>query len=131
MSEEYQRMFRFSATGALIALGYCGGFLLLRRFGLDPLAANFWSFSAGVLVQYIVQTCWTFRRPLFEGAQTMRFLAVIVFGLVYSSVMISTVAPLIGTKPVAMLIFVCMTMPIMNFLCYRFWVYRDPDPEHV
>lgn len=123
MTEETARKIRFLITGGMVACIYVTGFTLLYTFGLSPLNANLIAFSFSVVIQYIMQTRWTFRRPLLAGAQTVRFAVIIIIGLIYSSVVASYVGPTLNWPPWVSAIAISVTLPIINYISFRLWVY--------
>lgn len=126
MPAEVSRLIRFGTTGFAVAVVYVGGYTMLFHAGLAPFIANLVAFGASVAVQYVLQTVWTFRRRLMDGAQSVRFLALIGFGLVYSSVIASIVGPALDWRPWVAAGLVAVTMPALNYVAYRLWVY-GPD----
>ena len=123
MSPETARKMRFLITGGFVACIYVTGFTLLYNFGLDLLTANFVAFTFSVVIQYVMQTRWTFRRPLFSGSQTVRFAVTIAVGLVYSSVIASYVGPTLSWRPWFSAGVISVSLPIINYLSFRLWVY--------
>lgn len=131
MKTDTAQLIRFLITGSVVACFYVAAYTLLIYAGQSPFAANFLSFSPAVVVQYIMQTCWTFRRPLFDGAQSVRFAIVIGIGLIYSSVITSMVGPALEWLPFISAGLVAVTLPIINFTFFRLWVYRSRPLEEV
>jgi len=129
MSEDYGRIVRFIVTGSFVACIYVITFTLLYNAGFDPLTTNFLAFSLSVVIQYVMQTCWTFRRPLFEGTQTLKFATVIGMGLVYSSAVASFLGPTLGWPAWVSAGSVAITLPAINYISFRLWVYRTKDAD--
>lgn len=124
MKAELSRLFRFGVTGFVVALVYVTGYTALYHTSLTPIAANFIAYGVAVSVQYVMQTLWTFQRPLIDGAQSLRFLATIGLGLIYSSVLASMIGPALGWKPWVAAGLVAVTLPILNYISFRLWVFR-------
>ncbi len=91
--------------------------------------ANFTAYGVAVSIQYVMQTAWTFRRPLFDGAQSVRFFAVIGIGLGYSTVLASMIGPAMDWRPWVAAGLVAVTLPVLNYICFRLWVYRPEAPH--
>ena len=124
MKAELSRLFRFGVTGFLVAVVYVAGYTALYHTSLTPFSANFIAYGVAVGVQYVMQTVWTFRRPLIDGAQSLRFLATIGMGLVYSTIFASMIGPALGWKPWVAAGLVAVTLPILNYISFRLWVFR-------
>lgn len=122
-SATLSQLFRFGVTGFLVAVIYVALHAVLAPVGLSPLVANAIAFSSAVAFQFVVQTVWTFRRDLHNAAQAFRFLTVVLLGLGYSSLMTGYVGPLFGYSTVLTAGFVAVTMPALNYLAFRFWVF--------
>lgn len=129
MKAEIGRLFRFGVTGFVIAVVYVAGYTALYHSGVQPVAANGIAYGVAVAIQYVMQTVWTFRRPLFDGAQSFRFFAVIGIGLAYSTVLASMIGPALGWRPWVAAGLVAVTLPILNYICFRLWVYRPEVPK--
>lgn len=123
MSEEVSRLFRFGVIGFLVAGIYVLGFAGLSALGLAPFTANTIAFLIAVAVQYVGQTVWTFRSKLLNGRQSTRFMATIALGVVYSSVLTALVGPALGWQPVVSAGIVAVTLPAINYVSFRLWVF--------
>lgn len=128
MSAGYSQLLRFGVVGFAVAVIYITLFTLLYHSGLIPFAANAIAFSTSVVVQYLGQTCWTFRRPLWDGQQSARFFATIGLGMVYSSLVASIIGPALDWRPWIAAGMVAVTLPVINYISFRLWVY---GPEAV
>jgi putative flippase GtrA len=126
MPAEVSRLIRFGATGFVVAVVYVGGYTMLFHDGFAPFFANLIAFGSSVAVQYVLQTVWTFKRRLLDGAQTARFLTLIGMGLGYSSLIASLVGPAFVWRPWVSAGLVAVTLPVLNYIAYRLWVY-GPD----
>lgn len=124
MKSELSRLFRFGVTGFVVAVIYVAGYTALYHTSLTPITANFVAYGAAVTVQYVMQTVWTFRRRLIDGAQSLRFLAIIGMGLVYSSLLASIIGPALGWQPWVAAGLVAVTLPILNYISFRLWVFQ-------
>ena len=122
--EELARLVRFSVTGVCVAAIYVIAYVLLTGAGMAPFWANLIAFTLAVAFQYVMQTRWTFRRRLADGLQGMRFVLTIGFGLVFSTVISTFVGPWLGWPPWVAAIIVAVTLPVTNYIVFRFWVYR-------
>lgn len=122
---EAYRLIRFFTVGGGVALIYGGLFLGLRAVDVPVWLANGAAFAAGVLFQYVMHTKWTFRSTVWDGAQQARFGGVILFGFVFSYVVTTILAPVIGYGDQVSAALVIFVLPLFNFALYRFWVFRS------
>ena len=130
MSIDVPQLFRFGVTGFVVAVVYIGLYTALYHAGVAPFTANLVAFLTAVLFQYVGQTCWTFRRKLWDSKQSMRFAVTTVLGVVYSSLIASGIAPAAAWQPWMAAGFVAVTLPILNYIAFRLWVFRaDPVQE--
>ncbi len=113
---------RFATTGFIVAVVYVALHSVLAT-QIAPLASNMISFCLAVGVQYVLQTSWTFRRDIKDRDQAVRFAFVIAVGLTYSSIMTAFVGPLLDVSATLSAGFVAVTLPFLNFIAFRLWVY--------
>ena len=128
MSSEVSQLLRFGVIGVCVTLVYVIGYTSLHHAGLKPFHANALAYVSAVLVQFFGQTLWAFRRPLRDGPQTRRFFATIAFGIAYSSFVVSVVGPAFSLTPWIVAGVVAVTVPAINYLFFRLWVYRSTGP---
>ena len=127
MSIEIGRLFRFGVIGFLVAVIYVTLYTVFVHFGVDPLTGNTVAYLLAVLVQYVGQTLWTFRRALWDGQQSIRFGVTIGIGLIYSGVLAGEIGPMLNWQPWLSAGLVAVTLPVLNYLSFKLWVYRaDP-----
>ncbi len=123
MRDDRDQILRFCVVGTGVAGLYLGLFLLGVELGLTEAAANVTSLSCAVVVQYIAQTAWTFRRSLAVPEQIFRFVCTIGLGFVVSTLMTARFGPLLGWPPVLSGSVVMLWLPIQNFVMFRIWVF--------
>ncbi|RED12157.1 GtrA family protein [Pontivivens insulae] len=128
---EAARFARFLIVGGGVALIYAGLFFALRYWLVPTWLANVIAFCCGVLFQYVMQTVWTFRASVRDSRQQARFLGVIVFGLVFSWLATTKMAPVIGYGDRIGAALVIFVLPVFNFALYRFWVFRDQQSNRL
>lgn len=124
---ELKQVVRFSMTGVTVAAVYVIGFVVLERLGLRNVSANLLALMIAVTLQYVVQTTWTFEKSLRDGGQLGRFAIAIGTGLVVSTVLTSVVAPSLEWSPWLAASVVAVTLPVINYLFFRFWVFAAQD----
>lgn len=125
--DELTQIIRFAVTGVSVAMFYVVSYVVLVRVGLPLALANVIAFTSAVVIQYIVQTFWTFRRPVRNAAQGLRFLVTVGIGLVYSTTVSSVLAPHFGWPAWLAASSVAVTLPGLNYLSFRFWVYSPAN----
>ncbi|MEO0864448.1 MAG: GtrA family protein [Pseudomonadota bacterium] len=127
MSVEIGRLFRFGVIGFLVAVVYVTLYTAFVHFGVEPLTGNTVAYMLAVLVQYVGQTLWTFRRALWDGQQSFRFGVTIGIGLIYSGILAGEIGPMLGWQPWVSAGLVAVTLPVLNYVSFKLWVYRaDP-----
>ncbi|MGI9388553.1 MAG: GtrA family protein [Boseongicola sp.] len=117
---------RFAIVGLLVAAFYVVAYSVLVSAGLSNVVANIVAFLSAVIIQYLGQTSWTFRKPLKVRRQWLRFGVMISVGLIYSTLITNNVAPPLGWPASVAAFVVAVSLPVINFLVLRFWVYNKP-----
>lgn len=122
--EELGRVLRFGITGTGLAALYVVIFLAASAAGTPPFWANLAAFGTAIVVQYLVQTLWTFRRPLADRQQMVRFGIGVSFGMIVSTALTTYIAPAFHWPDWLTAGTVAIALPITNYLVFRFFVYR-------
>ncbi|AHC99637.1 GtrA family protein [Leisingera methylohalidivorans] len=117
------QVLRFSVVGAAVAGLYVLGYTGLLAAGLAQASANGLAFAAAVAVQYVLQTAWTFRRPLGLPEQMARFACTIAAGFAVSMVITGVIGPALGWADWLSAAAVTVILPVQNFIIFRLWVY--------
>lgn len=117
---------RFAIVGLVVAAFYVVAYSTLVSTGLSSVIANVVAFLSAIVIQYIGQTRWTFRKPLKVRQQWVRFGTMISVGLIYSTLITNNVAQALGWTATIAAIVVAASLPVINFLVMRFWVYSPP-----
>ncbi|WP_027257511.1 MULTISPECIES: GtrA family protein [Leisingera] len=120
---DWGQILRFSAVGAVVAGLYVLGFTALLTAGLAQAAANALAFAAAVAVQYVLQSWWTFRRPLGLPDQMARFACAIAAGFAVSALITGAIGPAAGWADWMSATAVTVILPVQNFIIFRLWVY--------
>lgn len=123
ISERQSRIIRFAVVGATVAAVYIVLYLLLLAFGVPQLKANLAAFLLAIVLQYVGQTMWTFRRPLAVPDQLGRFLFTISLGLLVSGLITGTLGPALGWENWVSAALVTVVLPVQNYLFFRNWVF--------
>ncbi|MGI9394203.1 MAG: GtrA family protein [Boseongicola sp.] len=118
--------FRFAIVGLTVAAFYIVAYSALVNAGLSKFMANVVAFVFAVLIQYIGQTRWTFRKSLKVRRQWLRFGTMICIGLIYSTLITNHIAQELGWPSWVAAAVVAASLPVINFLIMRFWVYTRP-----
>lgn len=117
---------RFAIVGLAVAAFYVVAYSALVNTGLSNVIANVVAFMSAIVIQYIGQTRWTFRKPLKVRRQWLRFGTMISVGLIYSTLITNYVAQALGWPSWVAAAVVAASLPVINFLVMRFWVYTKP-----
>lgn len=119
------QLLRFAAVGGTVAALYVGLFAFLRAEGLAEGLANTIAFAAAICVQYIGQTVLTFREPLVEPGQMLRFGLTVGLGYVVAAIITSLAGPALGWADWFSAGVVAALLPVQNFIIFRVWVYAS------
>ena len=90
------QILRFSIVGATVAGLYVLAYTALLTAGMAQAPANALAFAGAVAVQYVLQTWWTFRRPLGLPDQMARFACTIAAGFAVSALITGVFGPALG-----------------------------------
>ena len=123
MTIDRAHFLRFGVSGFVVAVTYVALFALLIRAGMAAIIANTLSFCTAIVVQYLLQTKWTFRQEP-DAKQGAKFLTVIGFGLLYSTIIVTWIGPALLWQDWFSASFTAVTLPIFNYISFRLWVYR-------
>lgn len=121
--DDLAQVLRFAIVGVTIAALYVLGYTGFLALGLGQATANALAFGTAVAVQYVLQTAWTFRRPLGMPDQMLRFGCTIAAGFVVSALITGAVGPLLGWADWLSAAMVSVVLPVQNFIVFRLWVY--------
>lgn len=117
---------RYSIVGVSVAGIYVISTVLLERAQLAPPSVNSAAaFLLAVIFQYIAQSSFTFKRPLKNRAQIVRFATTVVAGLGISMLVVSYVGPSAGLSTFVSSLIVTMILPAFNLVVFMLWVFVD------
>ncbi|RBA56865.1 GtrA family protein [Stutzerimonas zhaodongensis] len=117
------RLLRFGLTGMLATLMHSLIAIACVETALaGPAMANGIAFIGATLLSYVINTRWSFARPL-QGRTLARFLLVSLIGFctamtVAGAVERAALNYLFGIAAVAMVV------PLMTFFLHNFWTYK-------
>ncbi|WP_312976156.1 GtrA family protein [Stutzerimonas nitrititolerans] len=118
------RLLRFGMTGVLVTLVHALIVVVCVENGLvGPAPANGAAFAGATLLSYLINTRWSFARPL-HGQTLVRFVLVSLVGLCLA-VLIASVAEQAALDYLLGIAAVAMVVPAMTFCMHNFWTYRD------
>lgn len=117
------QLLRFALVGAVVALIYVAGYLLLLALGVPQMLANGAAFLGAVALQYLGQAGFTFRRKLADRAQVLRFIVMIGLGLVTAALITGFLAPHLDLPDWAAALAVALILPVQNYVFMTLWVF--------
>ncbi|MFW8594215.1 GtrA family protein [Cribrihabitans neustonicus] len=120
------QLIRFCIAGGSVAVLYVLAYAGLLAAGAPQAGANAAAFVLAVAVQYVLQTRWTFRRPLARPGQAARFACTIAAGFAVSALITGALGPALGLAPWLAAAAAAMLLPVQNFIIFRLWVYALP-----
>ncbi|KRW66623.1 sugar translocase [Pseudomonas sp. TTU2014-105ASC] len=118
------RLLRFGMTGVLVTLVHTLIAIVCVETGLaGPALANGAAFTGATLLSYVINTRWSFARPL-HGHTLVRFLLVSLVGL-FLAVIIAGAMEQAAVNYLLGIAAVAMVVPVLSFCMHNFWTYRD------
>jgi putative flippase GtrA len=118
-----RRALRFGVAGVVATgLHVLIAMTLIRTVLPAPSIANGVAFAMATIFSYLINTMWSFGRPL-HGRNLLRFFTVSGIGLVLAMI-ISGVAQHYGVHYMWGIFFVVLIVPPVTFLLHSFWTYR-------
>ncbi len=118
---------RFATVGGCVALIYVLLYMFLVGGGLSFWWANLIAFLTATIVQYVGQTCWTFRKPLVAPSQIGRFLTLIAIGLGSSALITNILSPKFGNNDWIAACLVAVMLPALNYFVMNLWVFNSKN----
>ena len=125
--EEFWRLARFSAVGALATVVHIGvAVVTVAAIGANPTVGSMIGFVAAFLVSYVGHFRFTFAAPGRYRDYLLKFVvsSLASFFLSTSAVWVATAILGIDYKPA--LIALAIIVPVCNYLVNRFWVFLQP-----
>jgi len=118
-----KRLVRFVLAGLCVT----GIHVLIATFsitylGIGSAIANSIAFLAATLVSYLINTLWSFRKPL-AGRSLLRFGIVSAIGLL-GAYLIAREVEALGYHYLVGICAIAVTVPTMTFALHNLWTYR-------
>jgi putative flippase GtrA len=115
---------RYTISGLAVTAVYVGLYFLLRNvLVLSPAFASGISMTTAVVFQYIMHSVFTFQRKWADGGQLVKFIVSIFISVVISDIFVARLGEALNVPEPLRLLAVVVTLPIVNFLFFTFWVY--------
>lgn len=128
MTPQRLKLLRFAVVGATVAGVYIALYVAFLAVGLPQMAANGIAFLLAVAAQYFGQAWFTFRAPLADPVQVLRFGIMIGAGLATSALVTGGVGPALGLPHWGAAALVTVILPVQNYLIISRWVFaRRPE----
>lgn len=132
-NELYRQVLRFGIVGVLSAAGEFGLLILLvEKFGLGYMQANFIAFCFVVIANYIASRLWIFGAGSFsKGVEFVSFFVVVLIGLGINQLsMYFWVESFALDYRIAKILALALVI-IWNFLAKKYFVFRRRKPVMV
>ena len=123
VSAVQRELVRFAVVGVVVAAVYFALFLFLVQALLSEIAANTVAFCTAVVLQYALQSKWTFGKDMANPAQIRKFLGTVGLGFLLSGAISGVLAPAWNWPPKVTALVVIVTLPISNFVLFKLWVF--------
>ncbi|WP_278362244.1 GtrA family protein [Stutzerimonas kunmingensis] len=119
-----ERLLRFGMTGVLVTLVHALIVIVCVESALTgPALANGIAFTGATLLSYLINTRWSFSKPL-HGRTLVRFLLVSLVGFCVA-VGIASTAEQAAVDYQLGIAAVAMVVPVLTFCMHNFWTYKD------
>jgi putative flippase GtrA len=123
-----RRAVRFGITGVFVtACHACYAVAAIELDGWTPPVANGYAFTFATLVSYLLNTRWSFSRPVC-GRSFARFWMVCSLGLM-QSIGVSWAVERAGLPYPVGIGLITLTVPPVSFVLHSLWTYRDSPAE--
>jgi putative flippase GtrA len=122
----YGQFVKFNLVGVLNTLVDYAIYSLLVSLGMQYLAAQVVSYSAGMANSFLMNKHWTFaeRKTAVSGAQFLRFTVLNLSTLGLSLLVLYVLSRQWGLHPMVSKLAVTVLTMIVNFVGSKYWVYR-------
>ncbi|WP_291201682.1 GtrA family protein [Hyphomonas sp.] len=115
---------RYTITGLAVTAVYVGLYFLLRNLlTLSPAFASGISMTSAVVFQYVMHSVFTFQRKWADGGQLVKFVVSIFISVIVADIFVARLGVALNVPEPLRLLAVVVTLPIVNFLFFTFWVY--------
>jgi putative flippase GtrA len=115
---------RFVGVGSLATFMHVGAALFANLVGAAPLAANTIGFLCSVTVSYLGNFYWTFAGASEHRQSVGRFAAMSALAFAVTTAIAYVVQSILALPFVVALLLMIATVPPMNFVIGRLWVFR-------
>lgn len=123
---EMLRLFRFGLTGVVATTVYAMVSLLaIEAFGAAPVAGSVLGYAAATGVSFYGHSLFSFQVRLDHGTALRRFLVLAAASFVLSTGLMWLIADIMGLSPRIAVAVITIVIPINNYICSRFWVFRE------
>lgn len=123
---------RYMITGLAVTAVYVGLYFLLRDLlALSPAFASGISMTTAVVFQYIMHSVFTFQRKWADGRQLVKFVVSIFISVMISDIFVARLGEALNVPEPLRLLAVIVTLPIVNFIFFTFWVYADKRDDKI
>jgi len=123
---------RYTITGLAVTAVYVGLYFLLRNvLTLSPAFASGISMTTAVVFQYIMHSVYTFQRKWADGGQLVKFVVSIFISVIISDIFVARLGEALNVPEPLRLLAVVVTLPIVNFIFFTFWVYAAKRDDNV
>jgi putative flippase GtrA len=119
---ELGRIIRFGLVGLLSTGIYMGLFALITRL-LPPVEASVLAYALSALVNFVMQSRFTFRQQALSGSSAVRFVAMHLFCMVVNSSLLWLATGPLGQPAMLAQTVIVIFVAGLSYLISRFWVY--------
>ena len=118
-----KRIVRFAFTGVLATILHASiAVFIIEKVVPTPPLANGVAFAIATALSYLLNTTWSFSRPL-RGKNLFRFFLVSSVGLLLA-MSISMVAEFLGIRYYYGIVMIIFIVPPLTFFLHNCWTYR-------
>jgi putative flippase GtrA len=130
LTEEFWRLARFSAVGAVATVLHIGvAMIAVAAIGANPTVSAMIGFTAAFAVSYFGHFRFTFAASGRHRDYLFKFAVSSLASLVLSTGMVWVATAILGIDYKPSLIALAVIVPVCNFLVNRFWVFLQPRAD--
>ena len=117
------KLLRFALVGGMTAVIFATMIYVFEQAGFFNVPSTVLAYSFAITFQYLGHSIFTFRSPVKDHRQMLRFLIVNFIGLIVSVACIDHISPLFGVPRTVTALVLVFFLAVSNYLAFRLWAF--------